>query len=94
MGSSRRVSRALLVGVVLAFGAPGVARADPTEADLAQARELRNQGRELRAAGDLRGALAKFKAAHAVGQTAVTGIELARTHAALGEIVEAREVCL
>jgi hypothetical protein len=76
------------------IGAPVLAHAEPTEADLAQARELRNQGRELRSRGDLRGALAKFKAAHAVGQTAVTGIELARTHALLRELVEAREVCL
>jgi hypothetical protein len=66
----------------------------PSAADLESARALVREGRELRASGDLGGALDKFRAAHALGRTAVTGIELARAHEALSEWVEAREVAL
>jgi hypothetical protein len=40
------------------------------------------------------GALEKLRAAHALGNTPVTGIELARTYVLVGRLVEAREVCL
>jgi hypothetical protein len=73
--------------------APG-ARAQRTAADLESARQLYNQGIALRDAGDMRGALEKFRAAHALGNTPVTGIELCRAHASLAQPVEAREVCL
>lgn len=92
MGSNKPWA-AFLLAVAIGLASPSVS-AEPSLADLAQARDLRNQGRDLRKSGDLRGALEKFKAAHALGQTAVTGIELARTHALLRELVEAREVCL
>ncbi len=65
-----------------------------TASDVESARELFAQGRALRAQGDMRGALQKFAAAHALGRTPITGLELARTHAALAQPVEAREVCL
>jgi len=68
--------------------------AQPTAGDLETARALYKQGKDLREAGKTQEARDKFKAAHAVGQTPITGLELARTHVALGEIVEAREVCL
>jgi hypothetical protein len=58
------------------------------------ARALVKEGRDAREKGDQRGALEKFKQAHALGRTPVTGIELARSHKALGEMVEAREVCV
>lgn len=70
------------------------ANAQPTAADLESARELYKEGKALRDKGDLRGALEKFKAAHAYGQTPVTALELGRTHMQLGELVEAREVLL
>jgi hypothetical protein len=90
--ASRRV--AFVVACALALVAP-IARADaPTPADLETARALVKEGRTLRASGDVRGALEKFKAGHAVGQTPITALELARTHEMLGELVEAREVCL
>ena len=79
-----------LLGVTLT--AP--AYAQRTAADLESARQLYNQGIGMRDAGDLRGALEKFRAAHALGNTPVTGVELCRTHAAIGQPVEAREVCL
>lgn len=66
----------------------------PSAADLESARELYKEGKALRDKGDLRGALEKFKAAHAYGQTPVTALELGRTHMQLGELVEAREVLL
>jgi hypothetical protein len=66
----------------------------PTAQELETARTLYKGGKELRAKGDLRGALEKFQAAHALGNTPVTGIELARTSALVGQIVEARETCL
>jgi hypothetical protein len=72
-----------------------VAYADgPAASDLESARELLQAGRALRDKGDLAGALEKFKASHALAHTPITGIELARTHAALNQPVEAREVCL
>lgn len=72
-----------------------VAHADgPAASDLESARELLQAGRALREKGDLKGALEKFKASHALAHTPITGIELARTHAALNQPVEAREVCL
>src|ERR1019366_10325032 len=52
------------------------------------------EGKELRAAGDLPGAIGKLQAAHALGNTPVTGIELARTYATAGKLVEGREVAL
>jgi hypothetical protein len=58
------------------------------------ARALFHEGKELRAHGDLRGALEKLRAAHAAGRTPITGLELARTHELLQELVEAREVAL
>jgi len=74
---------------------PGAtASAAPSAADLASARELYKEGKELRAAGDPAGALEKLKAAHALGQTPVTGVELGKTHVQLGQLLEAREVFL
>jgi hypothetical protein len=73
--------------------APGQS-AQPSAADLESARELFKEGREARQSGDLHRALERFKAAHAYGQTPVTGLELGRTHMQLGELVEAREVLL
>lgn len=93
----------LSVGALLAVLAAGttqlayesVAYADgPAASDLESARELLQAGRALRDKGDLPGALEKFKASHALAHTPITGIELARTHAALNQPVEAREVCL
>lgn len=72
----------------------GAAHAQRTAQDIESARQLYNQGIELRDKGDLKGALEKLKAAHALGNTPLTGIELCRTYAALRQPVEAREVCL
>jgi hypothetical protein len=93
MTSSDARTRIALAVVAVAL-AGGQARAQRTAADVETARELYNAARKLEEAGDLRGALEKFKAAHALGKTPITGLELARTYAALGQPVEAREICL
>jgi hypothetical protein len=68
--------------------------ADRSAQDIAAARKLYNDGEALRDKGDLKGALEKFKAAHALGNTPITGLELCKTHQALHQPVEAREACL
>jgi hypothetical protein len=85
--------RALALLLSLSLFAPSLAFAQSAQ-DLETARELNREGKQLRADGKVVEALAKFRAAHDLGHTPVTGIELARTHAMLNQLVEAREVCL
>src|SRR5688572_2041922 len=94
--SSRAIVIACAVGLgSLALASPLYAQpSEPSAADLESARELYKEGKELRTKGDLKGALEKFKAAHAYGGTPVTGVELGKTHMQLGELVEAREILL
>jgi hypothetical protein len=92
MGRAARFAL-LLAWIPSLFGTPRTARAQ-SAADLETARNLFREGRDLRAKGDLLGALEKLKAAHATGRTPVTGMELARTYAMVGQLVEAREVAL
>lgn len=86
--------RLLSLCTLLLIAAPAAAHAQRTAADLESARQLYNQGIELREKGDAKGALEKLRAAHALGNTPLTGLELCKTHAALRQPVEAREVCL
>ena len=92
----RRRLRALpaLGFVALCTVSTGPAFAQRSATDIETARQLYNQGTDLRDKGDLKGALEKLKAAHALGNTPITGVELCKTHAALAQPVEAREVCL
>jgi hypothetical protein len=94
--SFSRFTPALLLGVALAVGSPmGVALAQqPSAVDVAQARELFNQGLRLREKGDPNGALEKLKAAHALANTPITGLELGKTYELIAKLVEAREVLL
>jgi hypothetical protein len=95
MTSSRRLAFALVLAAASFSGVPAYGQAHaPTAQELETARTLYKEGKELRAKGDLPGALEKLQAAHALGNTPVTGIELARTYVLAGRIVEAREVCL
>jgi hypothetical protein len=66
----------------------------PSASDVAQARELYNQGKDLRSRGDNVGALEKLKAAHAIAGTPLTGLELGRTYALLGRLIDAQEAFL
>lgn len=88
--------RALACALAVTIAAPTVtlAYAAPSAADLETARQLYKTGKELRDKGDLVGARDKFRAAHALGQTPITGVELGKTHMLLGELVEAREAFL
>jgi hypothetical protein len=88
--SSRRV---LVAAFALTLAGTAVA-GNPSAEDFATARALYKDGKDLRAKGDLKGALEKLTAAHALGHTPLTGIELARVQTALGLLVEARETCL
>jgi len=88
-----RTVAAIVAAIAIALGS-SPARAQRSAADVETARELYNSGRTLKEHGDLKGALEKLKAAHALGRTPITGLELARTYAALGQPVDAREVCL
>jgi hypothetical protein len=83
--------------LAVAMSAPQMAaaqQAPPSAASIEAARTLYNEGKDLRSRGDIAGALAKFKAAHELGRTPITGVELARTQAAQGQLLEARETCL
>ena len=95
MTSFRKRTRRAAMALGLAFTcAITPAFAQRAAADVETARQLYNRGRELRDHGELVLALEKFKAAHALAKTPITGLELARTHAALNQPVEARELCL
>ncbi len=95
MTSSRRPSRVCaLSAFLLVFATAGAASAQRTAQDISSARQLYNDGIALRDSGDMKGALEKFKAAHALGNTPITGIELCRAYSALTQPVEAQEACL
>jgi hypothetical protein len=67
------------------------ADAEPTAAEKETARTLMAEGRELRDRKDVAGALQRFRSADAIMHVPTTGLEVARTQAALGQLVEARE---
>ena len=71
-----------------------IARAEPTAADRESARAAFTLANKLRDAGDVRGALEKYKAAYALAPTPVTALEVGRAETDLGQLVEAREVLL
>ncbi|MCU0694415.1 MAG: hypothetical protein MUF54_23765, partial [Polyangiaceae bacterium] len=83
---------ALLQAAVLTF-AHG-ATAQRSAPDFETARTLYVEGKRLQELGDVPGALEKFRAAHALAGTPVTGIYLARAQEQLGRLIEARETCL
>jgi hypothetical protein len=62
--------------------------------DVARARELFVQGTELRDAGDAAAALEKLKAARDLAPNPITAVELGRTYAMMGMLLEAREAFL
>ena len=96
-GSSAKWMRVIAPGLVwLAFAMEASAQAavQPSAADMETARTLYQQGRQLRDQGNVAAAMDKFKAAHALAGTPVTGIHLAQAQADLGLLVEARETCL
>jgi len=95
-GRLRALTVTVVWGLALAAWSPPVfaQSGEPSAADMETARTLYQEGKQLSEQGNLAGALEKFKAAHALASTPVTGIYLARTHESLGHLVEARETCL
>lgn len=85
-----------LILAVLVFQclAPATATADPTAADRDSARRLMAEARQKRASNDLKGALTLFEAADAIMHVPTTGLEVARTHAELGHLVDARDAAV
>jgi hypothetical protein len=72
----------------------GSALAAPTEADKAKARALMDEGdRHVERVDHLR-ALTAYEEAHRIMGVPTTGIEVVRTLAALGRLIEARDVAL
>jgi hypothetical protein len=88
---SRRVPLALAAAALGAIFLAGTARAEPTAADRETARALMTEGRELREKGHVADALKRFKAADDIMHVPTTGLELARTQAAMGLLLEARD---
>lgn len=100
MGSERRrrsrVVRAssVTLATLVLLCLPGPAHAEPSAEQKQLARELMQKGHERRDAGDLKGALDAFQGADQIMRVPTTGFEVARSQAALGQLVEARETLL
>jgi hypothetical protein len=88
---SRRMRLAFATAALAGLVATSSASAEPTAADRETARSLMQEGRELRDKGDLQGALKRFQAADGIMHVPTTGLEVARTQATLGLLVEARD---
>jgi hypothetical protein len=87
----------VVVALLLALGASAIetrAVADPTAADRETARALMSAGDKKFANKDYAGALKAYEGAHAIMSVASTGEALARTQAALGLLVEARDTAI
>lgn len=93
MASEVRLRARLLAVVVvcLASAASVPARAEPSLSDRETARSLMADGDAKRDKGDLQGALKSYEGADAIMHVPTTGLEVARTQAALGLLLEARE---
>lgn len=86
--------RALSIAFSVALLAiAAAAHAEPTEAEKEAAKILFTEGKELRDAGKTAAALERFTRAWELAPTPITTLELARTHAMLGHLVEARRLC-
>lgn len=72
--------------------AAGRAAAEPTDAEKEAARILFTEGKELRDAGKVADSLDRFARAYDLAATPITALELGRTHAMLGHLVEARRL--
>lgn len=88
-----RTFAALALALAVTAAAPASA-GEPTAADAETALQLYKDGKARRDKGDLQGALEKLRAAYALVETPITALELGRTYAMTGKIVEAREVLL
>ncbi len=85
-----------LSGAALVVSGAPLARAsnEPSAADRESARAYMTEGRQKRDSGDLKAALRAFEAADAVMHVPTTALEVARTQAMMGLLVEARDLAL
>ena len=90
---NRRLATSALA-LVLFLGARAAHATNPSESDIATARELYRQGADALDMGSPKAAVEKLAQAWALVQTPVIGTDLARAHKALGHLVQAREVAL
>lgn len=79
-----------VVGVVM----PSTCYAQATDSERETARSLMDEGDRLLAVSDVEGALKRYQAAHQIMGVPTTGLEVARTQAKLGKLVEARAVAI
>ncbi|MBI2395156.1 MAG: tetratricopeptide repeat protein [Deltaproteobacteria bacterium] len=70
------------------------AHAEPSAAAIASAKSLVAEARALRDKGNHAEARDKLKQAYALVPTPIIGLDLAKEHVALGELIEAREVAV
>lgn len=92
MVSRTTLKRSSATLVLLAsLGISSIAHADPSLSERETARAAMDDGDAKRDKNDLRGALKSYLAADAIMNVPTTGIEVARTQAALGQLLEARE---
>ena len=84
---------AALCAATLVTALAGSAHAQ-TAADRETARALFDDGKKKRDTGNVAGALESFRAADAIMHAPTTGLAVARSFAALGRIIEAREAAV
>lgn len=94
MPRSHKLGFALAALLSVAVAAPQARADEPSAADAETALQLFKVGKALRDKGDIPGALAKFRAAYALAETPITALELGRTYAMVGKLLEAREILL
>ena len=81
--------------IELQLDASGTSRAaEATAEDKDAAKDLFAEGLELRAKADLPGSLEKFRAAFKLVPSPITGLEVARGHVLLGELIEGHAMVL
>ena len=88
------VRRSAVAVALAAMLLANVAAAQPSADEIAAARALLRTADELRAKKDFAGALERYRKAHDVVRSPVTGLELARAHVDVGQLVAARATAL
>jgi hypothetical protein len=95
LASRLRLARCAAVGGLLVLTlAATPAMAEPSPADKETARAAMIQGKELASKEDHAGALKEYQTAHAIMRVPTTAMAVARTHVALGHLIEARDAAL
>lgn len=83
-----------LTALTAAIAFPPPVHAEPSAVEKETARTLMAEGRDKRDAGDHKGALKAFQAAHSIMNLPTTGLEVGRSQADVGLLVEARDTLL